>query len=388
MADVDFKQILDDAGLPTTEAQLQAQWEAELVAQGNPISNSSQWSPFRKLIDAMVVTPALQIIESIINTTLPNQFLVTSSGEMLELKGQELNVTKEPAKVAKGLLTLFRDDASVSLSIDAGKIVQTPLINGVRYQLVITQDAVFLPGISTVLVTAEAVQAGAIYNLPDNYYNTFAEPIDGVSVTNAENWLTTPGQNEETEEDFKQRCINQFNLVGEYHTDAVYRGMIVDKFDIRTEDVYFEHDAPRGPGTANGFILLPVGTASTQQLAAINQYITDQGNHGHGDDLIIYAMPETNHDISVDIWSKATLTAAEETVLLANVENFVRAAFRENLLYTPTTTHPLSVFSFSRLSQELHDTFSDIERLVFTNSDITNGLNIARINTLTVNHNG
>ena len=388
MADVDFKQILDDAGLPTTEAQLQAQWEAELVAQGNPISNSSQWSPFRKLIDAMVVKPALQVIDAMVNTTLPNQFLVTSSGEMLELKAQELNVTKNPANVAQGLLTLLRDDAGVSLTIPAGKIVQTPLINGVRYQLVITQDAVFLPGVSTLLVSAEATEVGAIYNLPDNYYNTFAEPIDGVSVTNAENWLTTPGQDEETEADFKLRCINQFNLVGEYHTDAVYRGMLADKFDIRTEDIYFQHDAPRGPGTANGFILLPVGTASTQQLVAINQYITDQGNHGHGDDLIIYAMPETTHDISVDIWTNASLTVAQKALLTTNVETYIRAAFRENVLYSPTTTHPLSVFSFSRLSQELHDQFSNIERLVFANSDIANSLNIARINTLTVNHNG
>ncbi|WP_338580351.1 hypothetical protein [Pseudomonas sp. ML2-2023-6] len=44
MSEIDFKQALADAGIPTTKAKLRQAWEAEVAAQGSKLSNSSGWA--------------------------------------------------------------------------------------------------------------------------------------------------------------------------------------------------------------------------------------------------------------------------------------------------------------------------------------------------------
>ena len=40
-------------------------------------------------------------------------------------------------------------------------------------------------------------------------------------------------------------------------------------------------------------------------LTEINNYIRDQGNHGHGDDLLVLEMPATLHTVKLAVWPKA-----------------------------------------------------------------------------------
>ncbi len=74
----------------------------------------------------------------------------------------------------------------------------------------------------------------------------------------------------------------------------------------------------------------------------------------------------------------------ERTQLKAAVEKFIGAAFRENTDYSPTVTNPVLRFSFSKLGQELHGQFVQIESLEFDNADIINNLTVPRIQTLEV----
>lgn len=384
MSNVDFEKVLKDGGIPTTEEELTQEWESELNIQGNPLTNSSRWSPFRRLIDAIMVKPAKHIIESIINISLPNQFVLTASSEALEQKAADLNITRNLATKTTGLITFTREDTVNELSIESGTIVQTPLIQGDRYRLILTEDAIFNVGSSVTTAAVIAEFSGAVFNLPTQYYNTLENPIDGVSVSNEEDWIVSPGLNEESDDDLRLRCRNQFNLVGEFHTDDVYRGLLSSEFGLKTDNIYFVHNAPRGPGTANCYVLLDVGNASSEYLDSINDFIGEQGNHGHGDDLIVYSVPETLHDVVVNIYPIAGLTSSQKTTLTNSLYTFIRAAFRENLLYQVTTTRPDDVFSFSRLSQEIHQQFPYVERLVFFNSDIVSTLSIPRLNNLSV----
>ena len=97
-------------------------------------------------------------------------------------------------------------------------------------------------------------------------------------------------------------------------------------------------------------------------------------------------MPETLHAVSVKVWFRMNLTVAQRTELLANIALFIRAAFRESTAsdYQPTLTFPQSRFSFSRLGEELHQVFADIESLHFDNADIVSELSIPRIASLSV----
>ncbi|WJD63107.1 baseplate J/gp47 family protein [Pseudomonas kurunegalensis] len=387
MSDVDFKKALQDAGVPTTEAGLRAAWEKEVAAQGSKLSNTSAWSPFWRLVTALVTKPVLWLIEFMVNTVLPNFFVKTATGTWLDMLAWAVDVTRKASTKAQGQLLFTRSGVAGVLEIPAGVRVQSVAINGNVYVLVTTAATQFLDGDSQVLVPVEASEAGSGYNLAPGYYSILPEPIPGViQVVNADGWLTQPGADQEHDDDLRLRTRNQFSAVNQWHTDAVYRAMIAAFPGVEPDGVYFEHDAPRGPGSANAFVLFEAGSPAASYLEKINSYVRDQGNHGHGDDMLVQEMPATQHTVRVTVWPTAQVGTENQDILLSDTELFIRAAFRESTAsdYQPTLTYPQSRFSFSRLGEELHETFAGIESLKFDNVDIVSQLTIPRLDDVQV----
>ena len=110
----------------------------------------------------------------------------------------------------------------------------------------------------------------------------------------------------------------------------------------------------------------------------------EKGFHGHGDDLLIAAMPGVNVNVELTVYPHSYLLETQVTALLTNVENFIRSAFRENTDYVVTRTEPQTRFSFSRLGQELHKDFEGIDSLSWHQTDITNQNNVPRLTALTI----
>lgn len=384
---VDFKQALSDAGIPTTEEGLRQAWESEVAAQGSALSNTSAYSPFWRIVTALVTKPVLWLITFISGTVLPNFFVKTAVGTWLDMLAWAVNVERKGATKAKGVLLFTRLAAGGALEVPAGTVVQSASINGHIYQLVTTAAGQFTDGMMQLEIPVEAVETGSGYNLAPGYYAILPEPVPGIAqVVNADGWLTSPGADPEPDDQLRLRVRNQFSAVNQWHTDAVYRAMIAAFPGVRPDGVYFEHGAPRGPGSANAYVLFEADVPGETYLEQINAYIHDQGNHGHGDDLLAMVMPETHHAISVGIWPRSTLTAEQRATLQAEAALFIRAAFRESTTadYQPTLTYPQSRFSFSRLGEELHQQFPGIESLHFDNADIVSQLTIPRIQSLEV----
>lgn len=242
-------------------------------------------------------------------------------------------------------------------------------------------------GTACALLPVKATGTGGAYNLAPGYYRILPVAVDGIShVASEENWLTVPGADEESDDELRERCRNQFNLVGNYHTDAVYRSMIAGVAGLSIDRIFFEHEAPRGPGTANAYLLLDSGVASSPFVDAVNDYINTQGHHGHGDDMQCYPMPETLHDLSVKVYVKnlANFSDEDRKTLKDGVENMIRCAFRENADYDVRKTWPYSRFSFSQLGREIHRTFAQTESLSFSLGDITSELSVPRLKSLAV----
>ncbi|PWB34670.1 hypothetical protein DCO48_05880 [Pseudomonas sp. SDI] len=387
MSDVDFTQALKDAGIPTTEAGLRQAWEIQVAGQGSKLSNTSAYSPFWRVVTALVTTPVLWILQFLVTTILPNFFVKTATGSWLDMLAWAVDVTRKGSTKAIGVVQFTRTAPGGTLTVPAGTVVQSPAINGHIYQLVTTAEGQFSDGLMQLDVPVEAVEAGAGFNLAPGYYAILPVPVDGIAlVVNGENWLTTPGADAEPDDELRLRTRNQFSAVNQYHTDAVYRAMISAFPGVRPDGVYFEHGAPRGPGSANAYVLFDAGVPADTFLAEINAYIRDQGNHGHGDDLLVLAMPQTLHNVTVELWPRANLTAAQLAQLQDDVALFIRTAFRESTTadFRPTLTYPQSRFSFSRLGEELHQQFPALESLRFANLDIESELEIPRINKLTV----
>ncbi|MCL8302344.1 baseplate J/gp47 family protein [Pseudomonas mosselii] len=384
---VDFKQALSDAGIPTTEEGLRQAWESEVAAQGSALSNTSAYSPFWRIVTALVTKPVLWLITFISGTVLPNFFVKTATGAWLDMLAWAVNVERKGATKAKGVLLFTRLAAGGALEVPAGTVVQSASINGHIYQLVTTAVGQFTDGAMQLEIPVEAVDTGSGYNLAPGYYAILPAPVPGIAqVVNADGWLASPGADPEADNELRLRVRNQFSAVNQWHTDAVYRAMITAFPGVRPDGVYFLHGAPRGPGSANAYVLFEADVPAATYLEQINAHIRDQGNHGHGDDLLVMEMPETLHAIQLDVWPRSTLTAEQRQTLLTNIELFVRAAFRESTTtdYQPTQTYPQSRFSFSRLGEELHQQFAGIESLRFTNADIVSELTIPRIQSLQV----
>ncbi|HBR0002796.1 baseplate J/gp47 family protein [Klebsiella aerogenes] len=383
---VDFEEVLKDSGMPVTEEEVQARFNAIVTDEGL-ITNTSRMSPFWRLVTAIVTAPVMWLKDALIAVVLTNMYVATAGGKMLRLLAWAVNVTAKPATAAEGVIRFFKTDAKATTTVKAGTLVQTERINGRVYVLATVADVVIPSGVASALVAVKATGTGGAYNLAPGYYRILPVAVDGISqVASEEDWLTKPGADEESDDELRERCRNQFNLVGNYHTDAVYRSMIAQVAGLSIDRIFFEHEAPRGPGTANSYLLLDTGVASAPFIDAVNDYINTQGHHGHGDDMQCFAMPETRHDLAVSVYvpSVSNMTNDEVNALKSGVENLIRCAFRENADFDVKKTWPYSRFSFSQLGRELHKAFPQTDSIEFSLRDITSGLDVPRLNSLTV----
>lgn len=383
---VDFEKILSDSGMPTTESQVRAEFNA-IVKDEGLITNTSNMSPFWRLITALVVKPYVYLKDALINNVFVNMFLMTAQDWALDLYGEGVNLSRKKSTATTGFITFTKSDINKQTVIKAGTLIQSPPINGHIYQLRTIKDSQIASGVLSGQIEIVAVDSGASYNLAAGYYRILVEEIDNIeSVNNDDNWIIAPGADRESANDYRERIRNQYNFVGNYHTDAVYRGIISTITGIATNQVYFVHDAPRGPGTANVFLLLDDGVASDEFIELINDYIMTQGNHGHGDDLRCFAMPEKPINIDVKLYLSIEQMPINMDDYIVNVENFIRCAFRQNSDYEVTKVNAYSRFSISNLDRELHQEFNEIHSIVFSIGDIVSELDVPRLSQLIITY--
>lgn len=382
----DFKQMLAETGLPVEETQIRQKFE-ELTAQENIITNTSKMSPFWRLITAIAVKPVKWLTDHLIAVILPNLFVKTAKEKWLQLHAWAIGLDFKQATKAEGVIHFTKESDITELTIKAGTVVQTERINDVIFRLIVTQDTAIPKGMLSAPVPVIAENAGADYNLASGYYRILPESIAGIkTVENKDDWLTTPGSDRETNEELRERYRTQFSSVGQHHIDSVYRGMISKVAGLSVDRIYFKHDAPRGSGTANAYLLLDTGVTSQPFIDKVNHYVQTEGNHGHGDDLICFAMPETQHMITCGVYFRPSQAIGEtrKAEIVQAVENMIRCAFRENNNYTVTKTYPFSRFSWSKLGEEIHDKFNEIDSIIWGQTDIQSDLSIPRISRLTV----
>lgn len=383
---IDFKKILRESGMPVDEQTVRDTLQ-QAADDEKLVTNTSRMSPFWRLIQLLVIRPYMWIVDTLINNVLRNLFLMTAVGPFVDLFAAALKLTRKEATRAVGKITFTKNNPDNSVTVPAGTLIQTERINGIIYTVATSEQVIIPAGTQSALIDVTATDSGAAFNLAPGYYQILPKAIDGIaSVRNGDDWLTTPGADRESDDELKDRCRNQFNLAGSYHTDAVYRSLIAAQAGLTIDRIFFLHDAPRGPGTANAYLLLDTGVISQPYVDSVNQYITDQGHHGHGDDMRCFAMPETRHTLAVTVYVEnlSNISSDDITALKSGVENLIRCAFRENNNYDVTRTWPYSRFSFSQLSRELHNTFALVDSVTFSLADIKSDLAIPRLNTLTV----
>lgn len=382
-----FKEILAESGLPLSEGEIRQKFE-QLTEEEGFITNTSNVSPFWRLISAVAIKPIMFLIDLLTESILPNLFVKTASRKWLQILAWAVGLDFKPATKAQGVLHFTKSDAQANLTIKQGTIIQTERINDVIYRVIVKEDTAIPAGVLTAPIPVEAEHEGASYNLAGGYYSILPDQIAGIiSVTNRADWLIFPGADQESDDELRSRYRVQFASVGKHHIDNVYRSMIAKVVGISVDRIYFKHDAPRGAGTANVYLLLDTGIASQPFIDTVNRYVRDDGNHGHGDDVLCFPMPETQHTITCTVYfhKDLGLTDSRKQDIVQNVEAMIRCAFRENKSFKVTKTFPFSRFSFSRLGEEIHHAHFEIASLVWNKGDIVSELSVPRLQQLTVN---
>ncbi|OCA54649.1 baseplate J/gp47 family protein [Photorhabdus namnaonensis] len=383
---IDYEKVLRDSGMPTTETDISMAF-AKVVDEAGLVTNTSRMSPFWRLINTIVTRPVLWLKAALINVTLKNMYLATASGTWLDMFAWGVNLKRKPASAAQGVLRFYKTAGASTVTVPAGTVIQTERINGEIYRVSTTESVVMADNVSSALLPVKAEAAGGAFNLAPGYFRLLPVAVSGIErVQNEEGWLLTPGADAESDDDLRDRCRNQYNWVGNYHTDAVYCGMIAAVAGLSIDRIFFLHDAPRGAGTANAYLLLDSGIISQPFIEAVNDYITHQGHHGHGDDMQCLPMPETHHELLVTLFvaNLANYSQEQVTTLKTDVENLIRCAFRENREYHVKKTWPYARFSFSNLGQEIHREFAEIESLTFSLGDILSDLSVPRLQSLII----
>jgi len=384
-----FKQAVADTGVATTEAQLNAQWQTIVQESGSQISNDSAYSPFWRVVSALVTKPVLFLVNTVlVEKLMPQFFLKTVTGPLLDAWAQNHKVTRKPAAQATGHVVFRRVEMAGDIEIPAGTLVSTNDIDGKTFVLQTNSNATLLAASDTTTVAVTATLASAGHNLNANAYTQMPSPIEGLSVTNTDTWQAALGADEETDEALRHRVRVRFNTLSHYHIDGVYRAMISEFSSVDARNIWFKHDAPRGPGTANAYVLLPDSANATAIFTAINAHI-QSGYHGHGDDLQVFPMPRDEHDISATLWLESGLLDSQQNQIKSQATALIQSAFRHGeRSQVITLAAPFSRFSFSRLATELHTQIDGLTSIEFNQGDIISGWAVPTLRTihLTVNH--
>jgi hypothetical protein len=388
----DFQSIISEAGIPVTAEDIELQLKQQVLDAGSKLSNDSNMSPFWQWVKAAVTAPVVWLINTLlVGYIMPNMFVASAQRWALELNAWEYNVEIKEAQKTIGYITLTKTNSDDAVTIEQGAIIQTLPIDGIVYQLQVINETIIEQGVLTGKILVEALEAGAGYNLPAGYYNILPVEFPGISAAiNDVDWIITLGADTESDDELALRLQNAFTSAGSWHIDDAYRAIIASVGGIRSDNIYFENTGHITPGSANAYIVMEVGATPQSILDQLNEYIQTEGHHGHGDVLTCLAINDTQHNLIADVVLSENLTAENITLQLAEVENRIRASFRESAAFTEMTrANPLSRLSISQMSTEIHSNMPLIESVRITvdgiiQNDIISEYTQPRINSLVV----
>jgi len=382
-----FTGMIRESGMPVSDSEMRAEWERLNRDEDSLIRNDSNFSPFWRLITAIVTSPARWLITLLIEHVLPNSFLRFAEDVYLDVYAWAVHLTRKTSARLKGRVKFTRAGTTGELTIPAGTFIETPPINGRVFRVRTTAAGMIANGEASTEIQVEAEEDGEAWNLGPGYYSILSRPINGIiDVTNPPDWIDLPGADTEDDDSLRLRCRNQFAAVGQLHHDAAYKALIAAFSGIRIDYLTFEaRKAVRGPGTSDCHIMIESGPAPQALCDAVNEFIMAGGNHGHGDDLLCKPIAEDPIALSVTIHAVPEADERRRERLLTEAEARIRCAFRQNIGFQMTKTLPLSRFSFSRLGDELHTVLPDLESVEFhRGEDIVSGISLPRLDSLEI----
>jgi uncharacterized phage protein gp47/JayE len=269
---VDFRALV---GYRTVD-ELVSTAAARLRASGSKITNWNVGGVARTLVE--VCMQAVADLYELLCAVVAQGYVTTATGKWLDLKAEEIGLSRIAATKTRGLLRFWRSSSEGIVVIPAGTIVATkPSVQGEILKFRVAEQAVIPEGEDSVYAVIEAEAPGARYNLPLGTITEIVTYVDGVDEIihdlppGRDTWITQPGCDEETDEALRRRCLLRWSELTYGATRDAYIAWAMSVQGV--SDCAVLDRFPRGPGTVDVVIMGTSGLPSPELIKTVRMVI-------------------------------------------------------------------------------------------------------------------
>lgn len=195
------------------------------------------------------------------------------------------------------------------------------------------EDTILPANQATQKVLVQAEEIGTAYNVETGKITVSMVHIEGdATVTNEEDWITNEGQEKETAEHLRKRCINSRALIAERTIDRKLKSTVEEVPGVAV--AYIDSQHPRGQGTVDIIVTGNSGTASPELIEDVEEAIEPlTGSYG---DYLVKSSTQQKQDIEITVYiEKNVSTAGYQDTIESLIRNMMDIKTRDelNVLY-------------------------------------------------------
>lgn len=317
--------------VPDEEEETEAKIE-ELKEAGFVITNFSKGGVFYILlrIAIHIGVQLKQLAVDLINSA----FMKHCPDDWVEIRAADYSKTLDEGEKTEGYLTITRKDASQAVRIARGHPFRTtPDAYGGYLRFYALEDTILPANQATQKVLVQAEEIGTAYNVEAGKITVSMVHIEGdATVTNEEDWITNEGQEKETAEHLRKRCINSRALIAERTIDRKLKSTVEEVPGVAV--AYIDSQHPRGQGTVDIIVTGNSGTASLELIEDVEEAIEPlTGSYG---DYLVKSSTQQKQDIEITVYiEKNVSTAGYQDTIESLIRNMMDIKTRDelNVLY-------------------------------------------------------
>lgn len=255
---------------------------------------------------------------------LKQAFPESATGAWLDLHCAQVGVTRRAATKAQGKVVFARSGTNGNVKISAGRIVKTlPDGTGSVYRYTTDADAILPDGQTSVSVAVTAEEYGAASNVTAGSISEIATVIDGVeTVTNASDWLTSEGADEEGDDSLGERYFLKWTDANGC-TKFAYQSWALSVPGVIAVTILDQH--PRGQGTVDVVLKGSAGIPTEALVEAVRAVVAAEAPVN--DDFLVKG--PTAVPLAIEAHLVLTPDAGDADTIRAAAEARLRALFTD-----------------------------------------------------------
>ena len=317
--------------VPDEEEETEAKIE-ELKEAGFVITNFSKGGVFYILlrIAIHIGVQLNQLAVDLINSA----FMKHCPDDWVEIRAADYSKTLDEGEKTEGYLTITRKDTSQAVRSARGHPFRTtPDAYGGYLRFYALEDTILPANQATQKVLVQAEEIGTAYNVEAGKIAVSMVHIEGdATVTNEEDWITNEGQEKETAEHLRKRCINSRALIAERTIDRKLKSTVEEVPGVAV--AYIDSQHPRGQGTVDIIVTGNSGTASPELIENVEEAVEPlTGSYG---DYLVKSSTQQKQDIEIAVYiEKNVSTAGYQDTIESLIRNMMDIKTRDelNVLY-------------------------------------------------------